>query len=58
MVDHIFNGEQGAKVREKLNEVIDRTNALMGVEGHGGTSGNPHNTRAVNVPQDLSLIHI
>ena len=52
MVDHIFNGEQGAKVREKLNEVIDRTNALMGVEGHGGTSGNPHNTRAVNVPQD------
>ena len=35
MVDHIFNGEQGLKVREKLNEVIDRTNDLMGVENHG-----------------------
>ena len=51
MVDHIFNGEQGAKVREKLNEVIDRTNALVGVEIHGGQGGNPHGTKASQVTQ-------
>ena len=51
MVDHIFNGEQGLKVREKLNEVIDRTNALMGIEGHVGAGGNPHGTKASQVTQ-------
>jgi hypothetical protein len=51
MVDHIFNGEQGVKVRDKLNEVIDRTNALMGVENHGQQGGNPHGTKASQVTQ-------
>jgi len=32
MVDHINNGESGLSVREKLNEVIDRTNTLNGSE--------------------------
>ena len=32
MVDHINNGEEGSAVRAKLNTVIDRTNALGGIE--------------------------
>jgi hypothetical protein len=32
MVDHINNGESGLIVRGKLNEVIDRTNTLNGIE--------------------------
>ena len=56
MVDHIFNGEQGAKVREKLNEVIDRTNALAGVEGHNQSQGNPHGTTAAQVPQSNAAL--
>lgn len=32
MVDHINNGEEGYAVREKLNIVIDRANALTGIE--------------------------
>ena len=32
MVDHINNGEEGYSVRGKLNEVIDRTNTLNGIE--------------------------
>ena len=51
MTDNIFNGERGDLVRAKLNEVIDRTNALMGVENHGSQGGNPHGTKASQVTQ-------
>ena len=38
MVDHINNGESGLSVRGKLNEVIDRTNTLNGVENQVETN--------------------
>ena len=51
MTKHIFNGEEGLAVRGKLNEIIDRVNALKDVENHAGQNGNPHNTYASQVKQ-------
>jgi hypothetical protein len=53
MVDHINNGESGLSVREKLNEVIDRTNTLNGVENQVETNKNLGQQNSARIDKEI-----
>jgi hypothetical protein len=58
-ISHIQNNEEGLSVRDKLNTVIDRTNATNGVESlldvHVNDKTNPHDVKAPQVGLDPAL---
>ena len=58
-LNHIQNNEEGLSVRDKLNTVIDRTNATEGIESlvdvHVNDKTNPHDVKAPQVGLDPAL---